>query len=340
MGNWLPITSKLIPKPSNLVYLAEVAVLTRLATGVARVLENRPSKQNDPNVTEGQKKQAMVERFFVEILGTMGYMACLHLGQDVVDKISNVLSKNEELLKDALNLKGNQALKATAEKWTEQLKWDVEGLERKLRESIEETYSIENPNAKQKVPTTKNLIARSLYGVETAEGGVKKVNLATVKNTLAQKLNIEPDSVKREALDKAFTEIVNEVKPLKKLAQQSNKLAILGIVTGVATSAFVGGTVTQCLNDRMVAPIAKKFFAHKKSTQPLMGETNKTEPQPVVQKSLSLISAAPAMPMPLNPAAPVYLPNPKMQPSTAHFASLALRPTTSISPFPRTGGGL
>jgi hypothetical protein len=338
VGNWLPITSKLIPKPSNLVYLAEVAVLTRLATGVARVLENRPSKQNDPNVTEGQKKQAMVERFFVEILGTMGYMACLHLGQDVVDKISNRLSKNEDLLRDALDLKGNQALKATAEKWTEQLKWDVESLEKKLRASIEETYSIEN--AKQKVPTTKNLIARSLYGVETPEGGVKKVNLATVKNTLAQKLNIEPDSAKREALDKAFTEIVNEVKPLKKLAQQSNKLAILGIVTGVATSAVVGGTVTQWLNDRMVAPTAKKFFAHKKATQPLMGETHKTVSQPVAQKSLSLISAAPAMPMPLNPAAPVYLPNPKMQPSTAHFASLALRPPTSISPFPRTGGGL
>lgn len=327
MGNWLPITSKLIPKPSNLVYLAEVAVLTRLATGVARVLENRPSKQNDPNVTEGQKKQAMVERFFVEILGTMGYMACLHLGQDVVDKISNCVAKNNELLEDIQKCEMSKKLAVAAN----DLGVAVNQLEDKLKASVEKTYGSEKG---------RNLIARSLYGQENSKGIVEKANMAAVKNTLGQKLNINPDSAKQEVLDQAFTKIVNEVQPLKKLAQRSNNLAILGIVTGVATSAVMGGTVTQWLNDRMVAPTAKKFFAHKKSTQPLMGETNKTESQPVVQKSLSLISAAPAMPMPLNPAAPVYLPNPKMQPSTAHFASLALRPTTLISPFTKTGGSL
>lgn len=346
MGNMLPITSKLWPRAGNLMYLAEVAVLTRLATGVARVMENRPSQQKDPNMSESQKKQAMSERFFVEIFGTMGYMFCLHLGQDVVDKISNRLNNNERFGSQTLlnkatghDFKKDESFQAVVNKWKNKLGLEVTELDTKLKAAIGETYSLGQSSSK---PSASNLIARSLYGETNAKGEVVKTNMATVKNKLAETLKIEPDSAKREALDKAFKEIVNEVKPLKALAQRSNNLAILGIMTGVATSAVVGGTVTQWLNDRMVAPTAKKFFArNNKGAEPLMGQapaaSSPVMGQPV-QPQLSLLSAAPSMPVSLNPTAPVYLPNPKMQPSTAHFASQALRPTVGISPYSRLGG--
>lgn len=323
MGNPLPITSKLWPRASNLLYLAEVAVLTRLATGVARVLENRPSRQKDPNVTEGQKKQAMTERFFVEIFGTMGYMICLHLGQDVVDKISNRFDRSRNLLRDIEQgvFSANEGFGQAAK----ELGVDVRVLESRLRDSVKNTYG----------DTGHNLIARSLYGEEDAKGAVTKANMVTVKNKLKASLE---KPVQEKTMDEAFKKIVNEVKPLKKLAQRSNYLAIAGILTGVATSAVVGGTVTQWLNDRMVAPTAKKFFARKKGMEPMMGQAKPAEGQLPAPKPLSLLSQAPAMPMPLNPAAPVYLPNPKMQPSSAHFASLALRPTGTVSPFSGMGG--
>lgn len=337
MGNWLPITSKLWPRRSNLMYLAEVAVLTRLVTGVARVLENRPSKQKDPAMTEGQKKQAMVERFFVEILGTVGYMACLHLGQDLVDRINNGLQDNGAMLKAIQDapMRNKQAV----DKLAKELKIEVQELEKKIKQSVQEVYQ----------GNTDNLIYRTLYEHElplndkTGKPIIGKTNLAAVKGQLKKQYTDVADNV----LDKAFNDIVHEVKPLKKLAQRSNNLAILGIVTGVATSAVMGGTVTQWLNDRVVAPSAKKFFARKKMQKTPADTVSaisqpKPQPaqfgQPLPQKSLSLLSPAPGIPVSSNPATPVYLPNPKTQASNAQFAARIMRPINSPAPLGRPGG--
>src|SRR5690606_18478814 len=119
--------------------------------GVARVLENRPSKQKDPNMTEGEKKQAMVERFFVEILGTMGYMACLHLGQDLVDRVAN----NEKFL---TALKGgkidfDEIAHRDIGKDLKKLIDKVKDLDEQLKKSVNSVYG----------DNAKHLIFRNLY---------------------------------------------------------------------------------------------------------------------------------------------------------------------------------
>lgn len=336
MGNWLPITSKLWPRRSNLMYLAEVAVLTRLATGVARVLENRPAKQKDPNMTEGEKKQAMVERFFVEILGTVGYMACLHLGQDLVDRVAN----NERFLKDLKGGKIDFEKDIAHRNIGDDLKkliGKVKDLDEQLKKSVDSVYG----------DNAKNLIFRNLYAEKNPQkGALKKANMTALKEDLGKQLVGRLDGVHID-MDKAFNDIVHEVQPLKKLAQRSNNLAILGIVTGVATSAIVGGTVTQWLNDRVVAPTAKKFFARRKLKKtPVNGAPAipKVTPQPaqfgqpLPQKPLSLLSPAPGIPASGNPVPPVYLPNPKTQASNTQFAARVMRPIHNPTPLGRPGG--
>lgn len=84
---FFPITAKLnvFAGAQTWVYLMYSTALARLATGLARVYQNRPSAQ-DPSLSEAEKRQACIERFFVEIFGTLSYLLFLHLGQDVTAK--------------------------------------------------------------------------------------------------------------------------------------------------------------------------------------------------------------------------------------------------------------
>lgn len=351
----LPITAKLIPLPGNLIYLAEVAVLTRLATGVMRVLENRPSKQKDTDISEAQKKQSMVERFFVEICGTMGYMLCLHLGQDLVDKLANLADRRQEL--DFLNQKDSfKVLEQNPEyqSGTATLKTlgiEIEELEQRLRESAEDVFGKYSSAGKEH---PNHMIFNTLYdhalpGADPTGTLTGKANLVTVKNRLKDKLlEGRNELVNTPQLDEALSKIVNEVKPLKDFVMKNNKLAVLGIAVGIASSAVVGGALTQWMNDQVIAPGAKKFFANKKKP----GKSLPNAVFPTVEnsslitpKSLSLVSASPDLPMiptygGMTP--PVYLPNPKTQGMASGFARPVFQPLIppNTQVLSRPGGGL
>jgi hypothetical protein len=94
-GIALPITAKLNPlTPANWLYMAKSAVLTRLSIALMRTWQNAPSKNNNPLASPLEKHQSLWERFFVEILGTTGYMLAMHVGQDLMAK---VLERTEAL---------------------------------------------------------------------------------------------------------------------------------------------------------------------------------------------------------------------------------------------------
>lgn len=111
-GLSLPITQKLIPRRENLVYLAESAVLTRLAIAGMRTWQNAPSKNKNPDQSTLEKYNSLWERFFVEILGTAGYMTFMHLGQDLMAKVleSRKSLNPTELLKQLENSKTIQGM--------------------------------------------------------------------------------------------------------------------------------------------------------------------------------------------------------------------------------------
>ena len=85
--NRFPISARLIPSRENLFYLASTAVLTRLCIAGARVWQNLPSKNHNPEYTSTDKYTALWERMFVEFFGTAGYMAAIHGGMDAVAKL-------------------------------------------------------------------------------------------------------------------------------------------------------------------------------------------------------------------------------------------------------------
>jgi hypothetical protein len=347
------------------MYLAEVAALTRIATGVMRVLENRPSKQKDPRLSQNEKRQALMERIFVEIVGTFGYMSFLHLGQDLVNGIYGRLGALDPV-----------HLTDDAKQMLAKYKLEVKHFD----DIINDTFGAHAVDGNAAL-TRKDLIARVLYG-ETVKTEIapnqfvqkpyKKANLATLKDNLEaaiQKhnphLDLKPAGKDLKEVQGAVTHLIENCESLQKFARQNNKLACGAILMGVVLSAAIGGTVIQWMNDRIVAPSAKKWLSkrykndgppanaqkeaapvapHQPPTflasgsvapfPPVNAPVNTPVATPALQPAgLNLVSPAPQLPTPA--FAPVYLPNPKMQPPASAFAVNAL-----ASPYrmPTVGG--
>lgn len=345
-----PITGKLWPSSRNLMYMAEVAVLTRIATGIMRVMENRPSKQTDPKLSKNEKRQALVERFFVEIIGTVGYMGFLHLGQDLVDKLYSRLvvtipkidvTKLPEQSQKNLN-RLIKDFKLGIDK--------IEQLDYELNRMVRDVYV--SPQAKLgHGKETQDMLYRVLYGTDitfTLKNGEKqtfqsaKANLGTLKDRFKVEYQHLPDFKAQEhKLDEAFGKIIREVEPLKKFAMRNNTWGSLAILSGVALSAWIGGTCIQKLCDGPVASTTKKMLnnKYKKDAHVVSSKPAQETPAP---KTLSLVSEAPPLlpPQAQQTAppnmAPVYLPNPK-QPTATPFAANTLAFPYVSNPMNKSG---
>jgi hypothetical protein len=363
VGNPLPITSKLLPAPRNLMYLAEVAALTRVATGIMRVLENRPSKQSDPKLSQNEKRQALMERFFVEIIGTFGYMSFLHLGQDIVNGIYGRLGKLDP-----------KHLTDDARQILEKYKLDVDKFNKVVLDTFD-THAVPAhvPLEVRKI-NHKDLLARVLYGERVNGITHEKANLATLKNNFIKEYtSIGKDKRQVEA---AFNAIMKKGGALTEFAKKNNRWASGGIALGVLLSAAIGGTVIQWMNDRIVAPAAKNWLskrfkdggptaAQKKEADASTGQTAENVPP----KPLTFLSAAPTFPTgpvgtvttpnvgvqavnssqpgtlgapQVNGQAPVfspgYLPNPKIQSPGNGFAVNALASPYRLNSVTTVGG--
>jgi len=347
----LPITAQLLPiRWRNVIYLAEVAALTRLATGVARVLQNQPSRQKDPTLAPNEKRQAMIERFFVEIVGTIGYMGFLHVGQDLVDKIYNKCAKPKIPAFSEWE-QTHPAKFANLSKALGEFGLTVQKFDQKIKELYE--------GEKGK---TSGLLYRVLYDHESTDGKNKVVEKATLAR-LQEKIAESAPHLSQENVTKQFNEVLKHAEGLKEFALKNNKWAAAAIITGVGISALIGGMVTQWMNDRLVAPQTKQFLRkkfpegsriihHIKKTKVLnsMGTlfTPHVQNRMFVQNGLPQSAPMnpfnaqagfnPTMPtlQPYNnaPVFPVYAPNqmgnPKTQPHAAMFGGKPLpRPYTT-----------
>lgn len=352
-----PITSKLWPSSRNLMYMAEVAVLTRIATGIMRVMENRPSKQKDPRLSQNEKRQALVERFFVEIIGTAGYMGFLHIGQDLVDKLySRMITKTLPKINFAeLNQQNRENLNKVLQEF--KLGIDkIETLNDHINQMMKDVY--QSPKAKLgKGRDTQDMLYRVLYGDDitfTLGNGQKrtfsntKANLATLKERFKAEFEHLPEfKGQASKLDEAFGQILKEVGPMKQFAMRNNVWGSLAILCGVAMSAAVGGSVIQKMCDGPVASTTKKWLNdnYKKDSHAGDKPAEQKEVATAAPKPLSLISEAPPLLSPAQlqsqtvppPMAPVYLPNPK-QPTATPFAANTMAFPYQANGLPKPGG--
>lgn len=260
----LPITANLNPfaGAQSWIYLLESAALTRLVTGMARVYQNRPSVQ-DPSLSETEKRQACLERFFVEIIGTIGYIACLHLGQDITSKfLEPGIKRHYQLLIDHLD-------KQTATLTPAQIQ--------NAKQAITEVYG----------GTSKNIISRFLYGYTAPNGKKTGVSLARLRTVMA---------------DNNMFEYLRGSSPLDGFASALRRRAAFSILGGVGISALYGGFVTQWLNDRVFAPTAHKMLEKRfqAKADAMTGPQENAQfagPQPSPSlEPWTAVSAAPDMP--------------------------------------------
>ena len=225
MINRLPITSMIVPRKENLFYLASTAALTRMATGVARVWQNDPKRNQQP-ISQVEKKKACAERAFVEVFGTALYLAVLHFAQDVTAKI---LEKTRfKTLPAFENLKGL-----------------TEAQTKKLNHAFQEVFGEQG-----KPGSTRNLIARVIYGEQVQDAAGSQVKRHSDLNALKAALN---DDALYQKITQADSAVLKAIRKFKWGAAQT-------IGAGVLASALVGGPVIQWLNDRVFSPMLDRSF--------------------------------------------------------------------------------
>ena len=259
----LPITAKLVPKSKNLLYLLEAAAVSRLNIGAFRVLQNSPDKYQSNNLTEYQKRKSYLERIFIELFGTAGYMVVLHGAQDFVSKL--FYESNPDFIPPQLDQKMplSELTHAQTSKVND-IMIDVFGSER---------------NGGQKALHPEGIISRVLYGAEKTDAvtGNKFTQKATL-STLRERLSL--------ALDKKTLKVVEEkfIKPsVEPYVRKLYKASSVSVLAGVVASAVFGGVVIQWINDNIFAPVfvpalvrllyGKKDFAMGRQNNPNFQQT-------------------------------------------------------------------
>jgi hypothetical protein len=232
-----PITAKLNPLMKglrinwrNVGFLLEAAIITRALTAFTRMWQNRPSKFKDQSLTPNQKRQALMERVFVEGVGTLSFVTMLQFGQDLAAKLVERMTKMPVVPKNAAGI-------------------SEKGI-RTANEALREVFG----------QNVRGVIARILYGHDLSLAGkpvVRRANLSTLREVLQGKLG-------EQAGDKLFAGIREHIMPA---VQKLNKGASLTMLAGMAASVLVSGPLIQKSNDRWFSPLVAKKLAKRYGEQ-------------------------------------------------------------------------
>ncbi len=322
-----PISMKLnVLNRENWAYLLLTAVLTRMVIGLMRINENRPVKNKDPNLTQNQKRQAFLERFFVEFGGTAAYIGALHLGQDVMAKVFEHTSSKLDL--NALQLP-----------YPEPHGCPPHGLSRAeidhINLGMKEVFGKVQADGKTFALDNQGLIYRALFGQKVGNKTVK-ANLVGLRENLegkatglyekaAKAYGATPESLMKTGAKDTLAVTGGR---LAELAMSLNRYSNWSIAAGVGLSALFGGLVTQRVNDNVVAPQARRWLTRsfrEGNVLPATFNNNSTLLQPTV--------STPATPRTLNLLSSVGTPSLFQNPSNAlPFAT----PPVSFASTPRS----
>jgi len=228
-----PITAKLNPlRPANLPYLATSAIIARIGVAAIRVNENKPSKNENPELTRNEKRQALLERFFVEGVGTFLFTVVpLHLGQDLMNRAVEKTAKS-----------------LTIPQMREHRAVSIEERE-KINQAILKVFGRQKEGEQAFVADSTGLISRMLFGKPiTLPNGKKGSVRASLSN------------LRKELGDPLYGKAMEHLPELTKFSMHLNRYGCLSLMAGVLFSATLGGVVTQRLNDTVVAPAAKSWL--------------------------------------------------------------------------------
>ncbi|HEY9687656.1 MAG TPA: hypothetical protein V6C52_11835 [Coleofasciculaceae cyanobacterium] len=210
----------------NVGFLMEAAIITRALTAFTRMWQNMPSKFQDQSLTPNQKRQALMERVFVEGIGTLSFVTMLQFGQDLAAKLVERTANMPVVPKNAAGISA-QGIRTANETLREVFGQDVRGV-----------------------------IARILYGNHMSLAGkpaVRRANLTTIREALHGKLG-------EQAGDALFSGMKEHILPA---VQKLNRGASWTMLAGITLSVLVSGPLIQKLNDRWFSPLVAKKLAKR-----------------------------------------------------------------------------
>jgi hypothetical protein len=236
-----PITAKLNPiTASNLTYLATSSIIARLGVAVIRVNENKPSKNNNPQLTQNQKRQSVIERAFVELVGTLLFTVLpLHIAQDA---INHFLEKNSKSLQIPQMDDSHPVPAAEREK---------------INQAILKIYGPQKKDLSGFTHDSQGIIFRMLYGKQVTSPSEKSTVIRATLSRLRQELG-----------DGLYGKMMTHLPEMEKFTMRLNRYSCLSLFGSVLFSAFFGGVVTQRMNDNVVAPLTKDLLNQYSSEKP------------------------------------------------------------------------
>jgi len=256
---------------SRLLTLAEQAVLGRLLVGVIRVVLNSPEHLNHNDLTPNDKKKTFLERLFVEMVGTPGYVFCINLAQEVGTKLADLrYARQFEYFKgpywDRLTQLGHITL-AEAEK----------GKQAFLQVCGDSPVGVTQRFLSQEV------IPRALDDIKKGPRRLFRIKLND--SALVNLLEREVSLLAARGGPRTF---------LDKINQAGSNSIILSAIAG----AVFGGYVVQAFNDRLLSPILAQIFpSNRKKNAPVNPEgilpVPGLPPSPVLQSPLKARDSAP-----------------------------------------------
>jgi hypothetical protein len=244
-----PITAKLSPTARNFTYLATSAIIARLGVAALRVNENKPSKNDNQQLTKNEKRQSLIERFFVEVPGTVLFtMLPLHLGQDAMNGLLERTRKTLQIpqLNDSHKL-------PDAEKKT-------------INEAILKVFGTQKKGQEGFSADPHGIISRMLFG--------KTIYLP---NGQSETIRANLSRLRKELGNDLYHKTMQHMPEMTKYGMRLNRYGCLSLMAGVLFSAFLGGAVTQRLNDNLVAPLTKRWLGQHYPDSPTTLASNAPE---------------------------------------------------------------
>lgn len=206
-----PIASRVVDVPTLLL----TGVATRMVIGLARIERNRPSQNQNPNLTRQQKFTALFERIFIEAIGVPAQVISMYAFQEGMAKLFEA-SKFLKLPFIPQNVRLPEVEKKA------------------LRHAIQSVY---NPHHLQ---TSQGMINKALYN-----GSEMKLLATRTRKAAAEALPAGSKLSQKaiQALNEALTHYHRRV--------AISSASALGV--GVVASAVLTGYFMQWFNDQVVS---------------------------------------------------------------------------------------
>jgi hypothetical protein len=313
MGNplqALPLTRKLNPFASgNLKGLAEAFILTRAGVGLVRIITDMPAF-NPTDAPKKEKARNLLERIFIESIGTLGGFVALQFGMDCWSAVSG----------KGLN----------PQKWLERVEQNKNLTlqeKNKIIEAFKQTFRMTEDASK----SGRHLITEHLLNKAGLNHFVEKLNNSAL-------LSISETGHLKAGASAGATFLKNHS---QQLFSTLNHRGVTTTLFGIVFSAVMSGAPVQRFNDSVVRKHFGPWFLDK-----LYGTGDKTasrgvqQPQPVHKAARELSFSATGTSGALHHvsvAQPAFAFNPTQPTQSSKPDSVYKKTTAQPSYYPSAG---